>query len=102
MNVWDRLSCTLSYTVITVVVLGAAAWTFFQYLPLFQTNNQLRKQIYVLDAKIQEQERFNRQVRANIDAVQKDPRTVERLARARLSFARTNETVFRFDAPGGR
>ena len=44
----------------------------------------------------------HRQLRGQIDALQNDPRTVERLARARLSFARTNETVFRFDAPPAR
>jgi cell division protein FtsB len=98
MNVWDRLS----YTVVAIIVLAALAWAFFQYLPLFQANNQLRRQIYALDAKIQEQERLSRQLRANLDAVQNDPRTVERLARARLSYARTNETVFRFDAPETR
>ena len=98
MNVWDKLS----YAVVASIVLAAVAWAFFQYLPLFQANNQLRRQIYSLDSKIQEQERLSRQLRGQIDALQNDPRTVERQARARLSFARTNETVFRFDAPPAR
>ena len=81
---------------------GVLLWSFFWYLPLFQTNNQLRKQIYSLDVKIQEQERLARQLRAAIEAGQNDPRTVERLARERLGMARTNETVFRFEAPKTR
>ena len=95
MNVWDRLS----YFVVVLLVMAALACVFFWYLPLFQTNTQLRKQIYSLDVRIQEQERLNRHLRESIDAVQRDPRRVERLARERLSFARTNETVFRFEAP---
>jgi cell division protein FtsB len=98
MNVWDRLS----YFVVALLVLATLAGVFFWYLPLFQTNTQLRKQIYVLDVKILEQERLNRQLRSSIEAAQKDTRTVERLAREKLSFARTNETVFRFETPTKR
>ncbi len=55
-----------------------------------------------------EQERLARQLKAAIDAVQNDPRTLERLAREKLGYARTNEIVVRFDpaapapAPGLR
>ena len=94
-NVWDRLS----YFVVVLLVMAALACVFFWYLPLFQTNTQLRKQIYSLDLQIQAQERMNRHLRESIDAVQRDPRRIERLARERLSFARTNETVFHFEAP---
>ncbi len=95
MNVWDRLS----YFVVVLLVMTALACVFFWDLPLFQTNTQLRRQIYSLDVRIQEQERRNRYLREFIDAVQRDPRRVERLARERLSFARTNETVFHFEGP---
>ena len=95
MNVWDRLS----YFVVVLLVLATLAGVFFWYLPLFQTNARLRKELYSLDAKIQAELRLDRQLREYMDAVQKDPHTVERLARARLSFAKTNETVFRFETP---
>ena len=72
---------------------------FFWYLPLIQQNQRYRKEIFVLEAKIQEQERISRQLKTSIDAVQKDPKTVERLARERLGLAKTNETVIRFEAP---
>lgn len=98
MNVWDRLS----YFVVMVILMAALAWTFFQYVPLFQTNTRLRKEAYALDVKIQQEERLNRQLRASIEAVQKDSNTVARLAREKLSFARTNETVFRFEAQTGK
>lgn len=95
MTVWDKLS----YVVVGLLVAAALAAAFFLYLPLFQTNNQLRRQIYALDAKILEQERLKARLKATFDAVQKDPRTIERLARGRLGFARSNETVFVFEPP---
>ena len=36
-------------------------------------------------------------LKQSIDAVQNDPRTLERLARERLGYARTNEVIIRFE-----
>ncbi len=72
---------------------------FFWYLPLIQQNQRYRKEILGLDLKIQAQERLARQLRASIAAVQNDPRTLERLVREKLGYARTNETVIHFQAP---
>jgi cell division protein FtsB len=98
MNVWDRLSCV----VVGLLFMATLVGVFFWYLPLIQQNQRYRKEIFSLDAKIREQERLARQLKASIDAVQNDPRTVERLAREKLGYARTNETVFRFEGPRGK
>ena len=37
-------------------------------------------------------------MKAAINALQKDPKTVERLARERLGYAKPGETVIRFEA----
>ena len=86
-------------SVVVLLVLATLGGVFFWYLPLIQQNQRYRKEIFVLEAKIQEQERISRQLKTSIDAVQKDPKTVERLARERLGLAKTNETVIRFEAP---
>jgi cell division protein FtsB len=94
LGIWN----TLSRVVIFLLFVAGLLAVFFWYLPLIQQNERYRKQIFELDAQIQEQEKQARQLRASIDAVQNDPRTLERLAREKLGWARTNETVIRFEA----
>ena len=72
---------------------------FVWYLPLIKQNQRFRRDLLVLETKIQEQERLGRHLRLSIDSVQNDPRTIERLAREKLGLARTNETVIRFEGP---
>ena len=97
LGIWNALS----RAVIVLLVLAGLLGVFFWYLPLIEQNQRYRKEILALDGKIQEQERLGRHLKASIDAVQNDPRTLERLARERLGYARTNETVIRFRAPSG-
>src|SRR4051794_13519263 len=95
LGIWD----TLSRAVICLLVVAGLLGVFVWYLPLIRQNQRYRKEILALDGKIQEQERIARQLKASIDSVQNDPRTLERLVRERLGYARTNETVIRFQAP---
>jgi cell division protein FtsB len=92
-GVWDKLS----RIVVVLLLLAGLLIVFFWYLPLIQTNQRYRKQLLMLDNKIADQEKLSRQLKASIEAVQNDPRTLERLARERLGYARTNEIVIRFD-----
>jgi len=94
LGIWDNLS---KGVIFLLVVAGLLA-VFFWYLPLIQQNQRYRKDILGLDLKIQAQERLARQLRASIDAVQNDPRTLERLVREKLGYARTNETVIHFQS----
>ena len=57
----------------------------------------MRQQIIELDQRIEHEETVNRELRLEIDSLQSDPKTVERLAREQLGLARPNETVIRFD-----
>ena len=75
---------------------------FFWYLPLIRQNQRYRDAILALDTKIQGQEKLSRQLKSSIDAVQNDPRTLERLVREKLGYAKTNETVIRFQPPPSR
>ena len=93
LGIWDKLTRVVIFLLFIAGLLGV----FFWYLPLIEQNQRYRKHILFLDMKIQEQERFASQLKQSIDAVQNDPRTLERLARERLGYARTNEVVIRFE-----
>jgi cell division protein FtsB len=95
LGIWDKLSRVIIFLLFLAGLLGVFVW----YLPLIKQNQRFRRDVLVLETKIQEQERLGRQLRLSIDSVQNDPRTIERLAREKLGLARTNETVIRFEGP---
>jgi len=93
LGIWDKLSKLMLFLLFVAGVLGLFYW----YLPLIQENQRYRKELLLLDTRIAEQEKFRGQLKASIDSLQNDPRTVERLAREKLSLAKTNEMVVRFE-----
>ena len=93
LGIWDKLSRLIVFLLFLAGLLGVFVW----YLPLIKQNQRFRKEVLALDTQIQEQERVGKQLRASIDAVQNDPRTLERLAREKLALARTNEVVIVFE-----
>jgi cell division protein FtsB len=95
LGIWDKLA----KFVLFLIFVAALTWVFFWYLPLIQKNQNYRKRLLSLEAEILEQEKLARQIRANMDALRNDPKTVERLARESLGLARTNEMVVHFEAP---
>jgi cell division protein FtsB len=99
-GIWGVLTKGVVFLLLLAVVVAVAFW----YLPLIQQNERMRKEILRLEAQIQEEEERSRQMRALIEALQNDPKAVERLAREKLGYARSNETVIRFEsltnAPG--
>ena len=95
LGIWHKLTRAVIFLLVVSGLMGVFVW----YLPLIRQNQRYRNDILALDFKIQEQDRIGRQLKASIDAVQNDPRTLERLAREKLGYARSNETVIRFQAP---
>jgi cell division protein FtsB len=59
----------------------------------------MRRSIFELDNKIQKATEEGKQLNAANEALRHDPKAVERLARERLGYATTGETIIRFDAP---
>jgi cell division protein FtsB len=59
----------------------------------------MRADIYQLDQQLQLEEQKSKQLQAEIEALRDDPKTVERLAREKLGYARPDETVVRFETP---
>ena len=94
LGIWDKLS----KLVLCLLFVAGLLAVFFWYLPLIQKNQRYRKEILALDARNAEQESVKRQLKASIDSLQNDPKAVERMAREKLGWARTNEMVVRFEA----
>lgn len=71
----------------------------FWYVPLINQNERMRQDILKKSESIQQEEETSRKLRASIEALQHDPKTVERLVRERLGYAKPGETVVRFEQP---
>lgn len=95
LGIWAKLTRVVIFLLFLAGILGVAVW----YLPLIERNENYRKEILRLDERIQKEEDRKRQLKASIEALQRDPKAVERLARERLGFAKPGETVIRFEAP---
>jgi cell division protein FtsB len=95
LGIWDKLTRLGIFLIFVAFLLLVAMW----YLPLIQQNERYRKQMLHLDVQIQKEEESGKQLRLSIDALRRDPRAIERLARERLGYAKTGETVIRFEAP---
>jgi cell division protein FtsB len=94
LGIWSKLT----QVVIGLVAVAILLLIGMTYLPLIQQNENYRREIAQLDAEIQKQAEISRQLQSEIDAISNDPKTVERLAREKLRFAKPNETIVHFDA----
>ena len=94
LGIWDRLSRLIILLLIVAAVLGVALW----YLPVIQKNEKLRRDILNWDSKIEKELERSRRLTAELEAY-RDPRSVERLARERLNYARPEELIIRFETP---
>lgn len=95
-GIWDKLTRLVIFLLFLAGLMVVAVW----YLPLIKQNERMRKQVLHKDQMIDQQMETNRQLRASIDALSHDPKTAERLARERLSYAKPGETVIKFEPQG--
>ena len=93
LGIWTKLTRAVILLLILAGLLGIGAW----YLPPIRQNERMRQQTFKLDAQIQKETETAKQLKASIDALRYDPKSVERLARERLGYARPGETVIRFE-----
>ena len=102
LGIWSRLT----QAVVALVALAVLLLIGMTYLPLIDKNEQFRRRIDRLDMELEKQRQTSKQLQAEFDALRSDPKTVERLAREKLGYAKTNETVIRFEpatnTPPGR
>ncbi|MEW6304608.1 MAG: septum formation initiator family protein [Verrucomicrobiota bacterium] len=97
-SIWDRLTQVILILLVVAGVLAVFVW----YLPLIQQNERMRKEILRLEAEVKRQEDISKRLKTTIDALRDPntaPKTVERLAREQLGYAKPGETVIRFEEP---
>ena len=94
LGIWDKLTRLVGFLLLTAAVLGVVLW----YKPVIEQNERMRKAKLELDLKIVREQEIAKKLDASFKALQ-DPRTVERLARERLSYAKPGEMIVRFEAP---
>jgi cell division protein FtsB len=96
LGIWSKLT----QAVIALVAAAVLALIALAYKDPIQQNERLRREIDQLTLEQKQQENIARQLRAEIDALRNDPQTVTRLVREKLGYAKTNETVIRFEPVG--
>jgi len=94
-GMWHRLS----QLVIALIVAACLLGVFFWYLPVFEQNKYMRQQILVLENQIRVEEQRKVEFETAIRNLRDDPKTVERMARERLGYAKPGETVIYFEPP---
>ena len=94
LGIWSKLT----NIVVGLVVLAVLLLIGMCYLPVIQENARMRGQISKLQAQLQIEEQKSKQLQGEIDALQTDPKTVERLAREKLGYARPDEAVIYFES----
>jgi cell division protein FtsB len=93
-NIWDKLTRVVLVLLLAAAVLGMALW----YRPVVEANERMRQDKLELDTKIAKETEVAKKLDAQLRAL-KDPKTIERLARERLSYAKPGENVIHFDPP---
>ena len=97
LGIWGKLTWVATILALVSGLALVVGW----YLPLIKQNERMRQEIYNLNAQIQQEDNVAKKLKASIDAVQHDPKTVERLAREKLGYAKPGETVIRFESASG-
>lgn len=93
LGIWQKLSRLMAVLIFVAAALGVVVWN----IPLFQQNERMRKEIQGLQGQIRQEDQASRHIENQIKALREDPKTVERMAREKLGYAKTGETVIFFE-----
>ena len=96
MNVNLGIWSALTKVVVALVVVAVLLLIGMCYLPLIQENQRMRADNLKLEKELETETDKSSQLQSQIDALKNDPKTVERLTREKLGYARPDETVVRF------
>ena len=94
LGIWDKLTRLVVFLLLSAAVLGVVLW----YKPVIEENERMRQAKLELEKQFAHEQEIARKLDASFKALQ-DPRTIERLARERLSYSKPGETIIRFEAP---
>jgi len=94
LGIWSKLT----KVAVGLVVLAVLLLIGMCYLSVIQENERMRRQIMIFQDQIQKEEAHSKELQAQVDALLHDPKTVERLTREKLGYAKPDETVVRFES----
>jgi len=95
LGIWSKLTRMVAWLLLLAGLLLVGVW----YLPLIQQNERMQRENLRLERELEKEKGKSKQLQADIDALRNDPKTVERLTREKLGYARPGETVVRFESP---
>ena len=95
LGIWDKLTKLAIFCLFALGVIAVAVW----YLPLIRQNEHMRQDLLKIQTKIKVEQERERSIKVALDAARTNPKTVERLARANLGYAKPGEIVVRFEDP---
>ncbi len=95
LGIWSKLTKMVAWLLLLAGLLLVGVW----YLPLIQQNERMQRENLRLERDLQKEKEISKQLQADIDALRNDPKTVERLTREKLGYAKPGETVVRFESP---
>jgi cell division protein FtsB len=98
LGIWDKLSKLTIFLLFLLGVVGVALW----YLPLIKQNERMRQELLQNEMRIKAEEERYRMLRISAEAARSNPKTIERMARANLGYAKPGEIVVRFENPNAR
>jgi len=93
LGIWSKLTWAVTVLALAAGLALVAGW----YLPLINQNERMRRELLRLNTQVRAEETAERKLRASLDALQHDPKTVERLARKEMGYAKPGETIVRFE-----
>ena len=96
LGIWSKLT----KIVVALVVLAILLLIGMCYLPLIQENYRMQTENFRLERELLKESEKSKQLQSQIDALRNDPKTIERLTREKLGYARPDETVVRFEPTG--
>jgi cell division protein FtsB len=95
LGIWSKLT----KVVVGLVVLAVLLLIGMCYLPVIKENERMRRDILLKQTQIEKEQARSKELQAQVDALLHDQKTVERLSREKLGYARPDETVVRFETP---
>ncbi len=93
LGIWDKLTKLAILCLFILGLVAVAVW----YLPLIRQNEHMRQDLLKLQTKINAEQEKGRLLHATLESARSNPKTIERLARANLGYAKPGEIVVRFE-----
>jgi len=90
----------LTQAVVALIAIAALLLIVMAYLPEIKKNQNMRTELDRLETDLAQQKQISDQLQRQLNALRNDPKTVERLAREKLGYAKPDETVVRFETNG--